>query len=211
MHLTCPACGAIASAEAWQADAAARQVLDIVARLPGPVAIRALPYLGLFRRGKKRTLAWPTAVKLAGDLQDLVASGMIQWDGGEERPAPPDLWARIMDQMIAAHKDGLNDHNYLRKAVWSEAKPLAAQSERNVSREAAKARSEEEAKKSPEKKARTCFNCAHFKPPSKCAENHHPPGGNMAWGCGEHWIEKVASAGGIMSGLAEGLKRLQDK
>jgi len=211
MRLICPSCGAIASAEAWENDASARRVLDIVSKLPGAVAVRALPYLGLFRQGKKRVLAWPTAVKLASDLAMMVGYGTVQWDGGEERPAPPELWARLMDQMIGMQKSQQQlNHNYLRKAVWSEAKELAEKAEAEHSRSIRdRGRNEvpEEDTGSEAQRPRGCYQCAAFKPPKGCREGRRPTGGNMVLGC-DGWTAKQTSASEVMSGIAAAISKM---
>lgn len=205
MRLVCPSCGAIASAEAWQNDPAARQMLDIIAKLPGPVAIRALPYFGLFRKGKKRVLAWPTALTLATELQQLVAQGTIQWDGGEERPTPPALWARIMDQMIAAHKEGLHDHNYLRKAVWSEARTLAAGAESAGQTRAQHRLDEPEPFAPAGPKKKSCYTCLHQRRPQGCKKGKKPAAGNMNLGCKDGWEERAASIGEVAEQMTSNL------
>lgn len=88
MRLVCSVCGAIASLEALTNDPATRQVLDIMSKLPQPVASRTPAYLGLFRRGS-RGLSWPRALRLITDFHALVVTGTVHWPGGEERPAPP--------------------------------------------------------------------------------------------------------------------------
>ncbi len=129
MKLTCPACGAVASAEAWVNDASCRQFMDELTRLPGPVQVRTLPYIALFRKSK-RGLSWPRALRIIKTLSELVHEGTVQWDGGELRPAPPYLWAEAMDRTIDRSPKALENHNYLRKIAWEMAEKLAAKAER---------------------------------------------------------------------------------
>ncbi|MHC1726522.1 MAG: hypothetical protein AB9866_11010 [Syntrophobacteraceae bacterium] len=217
MILVCPACGAAASLEAWKNDRDWRELLALVPAVPAALQSRAISYLGLFRKAGK-ALKPSKALKILGELRDLTASGKVQWENGEVRPAPVELWIQALDAVLDRNPKELANHNYLRHTAWDMAGPLAAKAEREterkkvVSREVAKARSEEEAKKEPGKKAQSCFRCAHFRPPTKCSEGHHPPGGNMAWGCGQHWVEKTAGAGDLMGGLAARLTEgLQSK
>jgi len=128
MRLVCPACGAIASREAWENDTAARQFNALLVSLSPAVQRHATRYLGLFRKGE-RGLSWKRALKLLSELKDMVESGCVQWDGGEMRPAPPELWAEVMEYMVNSGKKELSDHHYLRKTVWSKARCLAAQTE----------------------------------------------------------------------------------
>jgi hypothetical protein len=134
MRLICPSCGAIASAEAWENDAAARQALDVVTRLPGVVQSRVLPYLGLFRQGG-RGLTWTRALRLLQQLQDMVESGTVRWEGGELRPCPPTVWAAALDAVLARRPKGLKNHNYLRHVAWEMAAGRAASEERAVERQ----------------------------------------------------------------------------
>jgi hypothetical protein len=134
MRLICPACGAIASVETWQNDAIIRTFLDAAMKLPGPVQIRALPYLGLFRQGAK-ALPWRRALTLARSLRDLTEQETIHWQGGETRPVTPDVWGRAMEATIASGPKGLKNHNYMRKCAYDLAEELAAKAEKD--REAA--------------------------------------------------------------------------
>lgn len=129
MKLVCPCCGAVASAEAWENDAAARQALDLVTRLPGMVQSRVLPYLGLFRQGGGRGLAWTRAYRLLQGIQEMVESGVVLWDGGEARPCPPTVWAAALDAVLARRPSGLKNHNYLRHVAWEMAAGAAARAE----------------------------------------------------------------------------------
>lgn len=133
MRLICPSCGAIASAEAWENDVAARQALDVVTRLPGVVQSRVLPYLGLFRQGA-RGLTWTRAHRLLQQIHDMVEAGTVRWEGGEERPCPPTVWAAALDAVLARRPKALKNHNYLRHVAWEMASGEAARSERDVER-----------------------------------------------------------------------------
>ncbi|HNW37163.1 MAG TPA: hypothetical protein PKM25_19635, partial [Candidatus Ozemobacteraceae bacterium] len=93
MRLTCPSCGASASFDAWQNDAACRSFCQALIGLPGAVQNRALEYVGLFRPASGAGLCWKKALKIVSELAAIVSAGDIQWDGGETRPAPPDVWA----------------------------------------------------------------------------------------------------------------------
>ena len=207
MRLICPACAAVASMEAWANEPIARQVIDIISKLPGLIASRTPAYLGLFRKGA-RGLSWPRALKIVTDLQALVSSGVVQWDRGEERPAPPQLWAEIMDKMIArTWTDPLDDNNYLQKVVWSEAKPLAAKAER-ASTAADRQRIEpgEDEFFKPTRR-RTCFNCGTFRPPKGCSAGNRPISGDLTRGCGKAWTAKASSIGELASELTVNLQK----
>lgn len=129
MRLTCPACGAIASAEAWRNETTIRQFMGRLEGLPHAVRELALPYLGLFRVGQ-RGLAWPRAFRLISELSALVEPGTVHWDGGEERPCPPRVWAEAIQATLARRPKALENHNYLRRVAWDLAEQLAAEAER---------------------------------------------------------------------------------
>jgi len=132
MKLICPECGATACAAAWSNDAEAREVLAAIVKLPPQIAANILPYLGLFRPGK-RALAWKRARKIVGDLVALTASGHVQIQGKAARKCPPAIWAQAMEDM-AARRDRLQlplkNHNYLKHVAWPLADAADAQQER---------------------------------------------------------------------------------
>ncbi len=131
MRLVCPCCGGVFSLEAAENDASVRQFNAVLCRLPHHVQHHTARYLGLFRRGD-RGLAWPRALRLITELQDLVAPGTVHVDGGETRPAPAQLWAEAMEETLGAGVKELKNHNYLRKVVWARARELVAKHERNT-------------------------------------------------------------------------------
>ncbi len=55
MRLVCPSCGAVASGEAWMNDSIIRNFFETAMKLPGPVQIRTLHYLGPSARGGRRS------------------------------------------------------------------------------------------------------------------------------------------------------------
>ncbi len=206
MRLICPACGASASMEAWVNDANVRQVIDILSKLPGLVATRTPAYLGLFRKGPKG-LSWPRALRIVSELHQLVSTGSVHWENGEERPAPPSLWADIMDKMIArAWADPLDDNNYLRKVVWSEAKPLAVQAE-GAGETKAKHRLDEADPFVPQgQRKKSCYTCNNLVKPKGCKIKKSPASNNMILGCRDGWVEKSHSIGEVAKAIAENLQ-----
>lgn len=133
MLLTCPCCGATCSAEAWQNDAAARDVLAALLKLPRELHPVALPYLGLFRP-EKRALTWPRAKRLLDMLAAHIAKREISWDRKPPRPCTPRLWAEGMRQMTE-RKTGttarFTNHNYLIALVYDLADKADAHEERS--------------------------------------------------------------------------------
>lgn len=129
--MICPACGAIASMEAWANEPAWRQFAEVLTKIPKGVEERVLPYLGLFRKGE-RAMTPARALRLIADLHALVDPGTVKWESGELRPAPPSLWAQALDAVIARRPKALSNHNYLRHTAWEMAAALAAQAEQQV-------------------------------------------------------------------------------
>ena len=120
MILTCPSCGATASACAWENDITAREAMQAIIALPPPAAKVSLGYLSLFRP-EQRALTWRKAKKTVDALAALIAPGYVQVQGKPARPCPPQLWAMGMEQMIDRAPNlqrPMKNHNYLRQIVW---------------------------------------------------------------------------------------------
>ncbi len=131
MKLVCPGCGAVASAESFINDANARQTLLALSRLPGPLPGVTLAYMSLFRPGR-RALTWKKALRLAGEIDQLVSRGYVRVKGKIDRDCPPAIWAAAMEQMVE-YRDGLDlpmpNHNYLRKVAHKLAQEAARANE----------------------------------------------------------------------------------
>lgn len=121
MRLTCPACGAQASAEAWANDAEARRAFGIISTLPRGVARLALPYLALFRPNE-RGLGWARACKLLEQLKSLIEAPEICWER-EHLSNNPDYWEAALDKLTNRPPSELplKNHNYLRVIAWQTA------------------------------------------------------------------------------------------
>jgi hypothetical protein len=120
MKLTCPACGATASADTWNNDAIARQALAVITDMPTDIARRCLTYLAMFRAPGGRGLSWQKALRLAAELKALVDGPHIQWEGKPARPNSARAWADAMERMIQQppRRLPLKNHNYLRAIAW---------------------------------------------------------------------------------------------
>jgi len=121
MKQTCPACGAIASAEAWENDTNSRHANAAMLDLPAPLHRYIKSYLSLFRP-QSSALNWAKAHRLTEELLKLVATGNVQVQGKVSRPCPPRIWALAIEQMIERRQQlqrPLKNHNYLRHIAWS--------------------------------------------------------------------------------------------
>ncbi|MDX9785465.1 MAG: hypothetical protein RBT11_01720 [Desulfobacterales bacterium] len=120
MKLICPSCGAIHSAEAWLADADARQAFRIMGELPWEVSRRALQYLAFFRPNTGRGLAWSKTLRLLTEIKGLVSDPHIQWDRGVARPNSGRAWGLAMERLIEnpPKRLPLTNHNYLRAVAY---------------------------------------------------------------------------------------------
>ena len=193
--------------EGWENDAAVRQFNAIMGELPYQVREQAARYLGLFRVGE-RGLSWKRALRILQELKELVGQGTVHWEGGETRPAPAELWAEVMCEMCEKGKRELDSHNYLRKVVWTRARPLAMEQEHHAE---TRRRGEERTVAQPstaadKPKKRGCFVCASFRPPEGCGENSRPVSENQILGC-RKWTGKKAAetVGALMQELARGV------
>jgi len=127
VKLTCPACGAVASAETWAAEVAAR------AALPGDMADVVLAYLALFRPAKNG-LSWSRARKVLATLDEIIRRGHISVDRKPARPCPPAIWAEGLLAVRERFEAGalttpLKNHNYLRAVVYDLAERADAKNE----------------------------------------------------------------------------------
>lgn len=128
---TCPACGAIASLEAYLTDAEARRALGILCeRLAGHgELLRRIPgYLSLHSPGARKT-PWGKVARLLQEVADLTSTGTVTRNGVTRR-CPPELWALALDEAQDARAAGtlvvpLEGHGWLSEVAWR----LAAKSE----------------------------------------------------------------------------------
>ena len=145
MKLTCPACGAVCSADAWQSDELAREALATIAALPAPLPKATLGYLALFRPGKNG-LGWKKALRLAEEIRDLAALGYVSVQGRIDRDCPPRIWAQAMEMMVEQRSRlsiPMPNHNYLKKIAHDLAEQQDARQEsapRQIARRPAKER-----------------------------------------------------------------------
>lgn len=133
MKMICPACGAIASAEAWLNDTNCRETLLVISRLPAPLPKAALGYLSLFRPGKQ-ALSWKKALRLVLEIEEFAAKGFVHVQGRIDRDCPARIWAQAMEQMVE-RRTGLTlplpNHTYLSKVAYDLAEQTSRRTETN--------------------------------------------------------------------------------
>jgi hypothetical protein len=132
MRLTCPACGAVSSAEAWTNDADARACLKIVSEMPWGIPRICLSYLALFRPASGKGLSWSKALTLLTGLKGLIEFPHIQWEHRVARPNVPEAWVKAIER-VADHPPKtlpLKNHNYLRAVVYEIADDMDKQQEK---------------------------------------------------------------------------------
>lgn len=132
MKLTCPACGASCSLEAWSADAHARYAMQEIAQLPEGVSRCAPSYLALFRPASGRGLRWDKAARLLSELRTLVSEAKISWDNKPARPNRAAAWARAMEKIVEhpPRRLPLKSHGYLTAMAWEFADELDKNTEK---------------------------------------------------------------------------------
>jgi len=139
MKLICPGCGAIASAESWMNDAACRETLLVIAKLPAPLSAAALGYMSLFRPGT-RALSWKKALRLVKEIDALTTKGFVSIQGRVDRNCSATIWSRAMEQMVE-QRAGLSlpmpNHNYLKKVAYDLADQADYQGEKKGQTQAA--------------------------------------------------------------------------
>lgn len=110
----------------------ARGVVEIMARMPGPPALRkaALRYVALFAPATQR-LRWGRAEKLLGELADMIDAGRIE-RSGRNWPAPIEYWQNGIDAVLAnpALRRPLKGHGYLLEIIAAHANSAEARAER---------------------------------------------------------------------------------
>ena len=134
MKMTCPSCGAVASADAWENDVIIREAVQLVTSLPDPIPKVFFGYLSLFRPGR-RALSWKKVLRLSREISTLAAAGHIQVQGKVARPCTPRHWYAGMEQMVERRQSlalPLKNHNYLRQIVWQLADQDDSARERSV-------------------------------------------------------------------------------
>lgn len=115
-------------------DADARQCLRVVAELPWEVSRRSLHYIAMFRRRSGRGLQWGKALRLLGELQDLVKTNYVQWKNQPARPCSSGTWGLAMERMIEhpPKRLPLESHGYLRSVAYEIADELDRQHEKRI-------------------------------------------------------------------------------
>lgn len=113
--VTCPACQVELALETLLGTDDARGVVELLARMPGPPALRkgALRYVGLFAPASQR-LRWGRVEKLLGELAAMMEAGRIE-RSGRVWPAPLDYWQQALDEITSNTnlRRPIKSHGYL--------------------------------------------------------------------------------------------------
>ncbi|EPG6562131.1 hypothetical protein PQM29_003249 [Morganella morganii] len=123
----CPICHTDWHLEALCEDDASRQLLKILADLPGSCSRHLVAYVGLFRR-EKSNLSNSRALKLATEVLALYPAGRVL------AHALSETVERIREKRAKGDVKPLANHNYL-KTVYESSKQVYSQSSNVKSRE----------------------------------------------------------------------------
>ncbi|TDB42096.1 hypothetical protein C5468_25305, partial [Photorhabdus luminescens subsp. mexicana] len=103
----CPICHSDWHLDALCEDDASRQLLKILAELPGSCARHLVAYIGLFRR-EKQNLSNSRALKLAEEVLALYTPGRVL------AHALSETVERIREKRAQGDTKPLSNHNYLK-------------------------------------------------------------------------------------------------
>lgn len=131
---TCPDCGSQRPLQDYLADTQARAALGAALDCPRELASLIVPYIALHAPPRRR-MRWDKLTRLLRELADGIAAGTIRRDG-DTWPAPPDLWRRGIEAVLAARDAGtlelpLDGHGYLLGCMVRQAKRDSVQSARS--------------------------------------------------------------------------------
>ncbi|MEW6427303.1 MAG: hypothetical protein AB1568_04630 [Thermodesulfobacteriota bacterium] len=128
----CQTCGSVAPLEWFLAEGQYKQCIEMMAKLPRDVAPVTVRYLSLFRPESGRAISPAKALRLLGEIADLVGKGWVQGKGRPARPCPPTMWAEAMEQMLAnpTLRRPMKGHKYLAEVASDVAEKADAQVER---------------------------------------------------------------------------------
>lgn len=128
LTVVCTGCGLRQPIEAGLMEDDAKRLAVVLAEMEPALARAALGYLRLFKPPKTE-LRVARAANLLRELRDLVQVGTVCRDerSGERKAASVAAWIVGIEKMLAAPPgDQMENHNYLRKVVWSVADDAAA-------------------------------------------------------------------------------------
>lgn len=135
LRMTCPACGCVGDAEAFLVEDEAKRLAVSFAAMDPALGRAVLSYLRLFKP-HSQALRLGRAVKIVGELVDLVGSGTVCRDERTDvrRAATPSMWAAGIEQMLASPPSGLPlaNHHYLRAVVFGIADSSEAKAEAKI-------------------------------------------------------------------------------
>lgn len=133
----CPRCAFKAPIVSFYQEAKDGRVILAFAKLPAGVQSNYFQYLSLFRPGSGCAMQSAKAERLTLELAEETNRGHVSQKGKVDRPCPPHIWSRAMEQMLE-RAGGLTlpvkTHGYLKTIAWDLANKEDAANEMITSR-----------------------------------------------------------------------------
>lgn len=130
MKTKCPSCGAVTSLDVLLAHDGARDALLAALRMPAPLGVLVVKYLGLFRPAT-RELTFDRVASLLNELLPMIQDGQIERNG-RTWPAPVPYWIDAIEDMLAK-RDRLQlpmkSHGYLLEIISGISNQMEAKKE----------------------------------------------------------------------------------
>ena len=130
MRLVCPGCGTYGTVETFAADADARVVAALLAKVPADLGTALLAYMRLWTPAKQ-ALTWHRGRQILEALTPMIEAQSIQRDG-RSWPAPPAAWIYAIGAMQQSKNLDLplSSHGYLLQILAGQADKAEAIAER---------------------------------------------------------------------------------
>lgn len=153
MKTKCPSCGAVTSLDVLLAHDGARDALLAALRMPAPLGVLVVKYLGLFRPAT-RELTFDRVASLLNELLPMIQDGQIERNG-RTWPAPMPYWIDAMEDMLGK-RDRLQlpmkSHGYLLEIIAGMSNQVEAKKEEKQEQQRRQRTADEPSKTSPRHK-----------------------------------------------------------
>ncbi len=130
----CMICGYLAPITAFLEAAGNGELVPEFIKLPQELQAPFCRYLSLFKPPSGRQIQPSKSLRLTKEMVALVCTGYVSRRGKVDRPCPPSVWVKGIEIMLEDverfRSDPLENHNYLRKVVYSLADQADAGRER---------------------------------------------------------------------------------